>query len=83
MCAIYSINLLITITLHSNNSHVLGNGNSNIPTILGIIATVCVEDALIDDEQVHLRLLSIARHIQVCVCVCVCKWVHVFWFVMN
>ena len=44
---------------------ILGQNNGNVPRILGIIADVCAESALQDDEQVYMRLLSIARHIQV------------------
>ena len=51
--------------IHSNSSVILGQNNGNVPRILGIIADVCAEDALQDDEQVYMRLLAIARHIQV------------------
>jgi hypothetical protein len=54
------------IHTHSNSSVILGQNNGNVPRILGIIADVCAESALQDDEQVYMRLLSIARHIQVC-----------------
>lgn len=50
--------------IESNNSIILGADNSHVPRILSIIAEVCVEDALMDSNQVYLRLLSIARHIQ-------------------
>ena len=50
---------------HSNSSVILGQNNGNVPRILGIIADVCAEDALQDAEQVYMRLLAIARHIQV------------------
>ena len=49
----------------SNNHIILGENNINVPRILSIIAEVCVADALEDNEQVYMRLLSIARHIQV------------------
>ena len=49
----------------SNNSVILGVNNLNVPRIVAIIAEVCAEDALQDDEQVYMRLLSIARHVQV------------------
>ena len=49
----------------SNNLLILGANNSNVPRILAIIAEVCAEDTLQDDEQVYMRLLSIARHVQV------------------
>lgn len=48
----------------SNNSVILGVSNANVPRILAIIAEVCAEDTLQDDEQVYLRLVSIARHVQ-------------------
>lgn len=50
--------------IESNNLLILGPDNSNLPRIVSIIAEVCVEDALMDGEQVLLRLLSIARHVQ-------------------
>ena len=37
----------------------------NVPRILAIIATICESNALEHDDQVLMRLLSIARHIQV------------------
>ena len=49
----------------SNNQIILGTNNINVPIILAIIATVCEEGALEEDEQVLMRLLSIARHVQV------------------
>lgn len=53
------------VTPCSNNQIILGENNANVPRILLIIGEVCAEDALEDNEQVYLRLLSIARHIQV------------------
>ena len=50
---------------HSNNLLILGRDNANVPRILIIIATVCEANALEEDKQVLMRLLSIARHIQV------------------
>lgn len=50
--------------IESNNSVILGVSNANVPRILAIIAEVCAEDTLQDDEQVYLRLVSIARHVQ-------------------
>ena len=44
---------------------ILGTDNANVPRILAIIAEVCAEDALEDNKQVYMRLLSIARHVQV------------------
>ena len=63
-----SLSLSLSLSLsfiHSNSSVILGQNNGNVPRILGIIADVCAEDALQDDEQVYMRLLAIARHIQV------------------
>ena len=57
--------MYIHVHTYSNNQSVLGVDNSNVPHILAIIATICEEDALEEDKQVLLRLLSIARHIQV------------------
>ena len=51
--------------MYSNSMIVLGTDNANVPRILAIIAEVCAEDALEDNEQVYMRLLSIARHVQV------------------
>jgi len=56
---------LFCVRIHSNSSIILGVDNANVPRILAIIADVCAEDALEDNEQVYLRLLSIARHVQV------------------
>ena len=50
---------------HSNNQIILGESNSNVPRLLAIVAEVCVQNALEDSPQVYMRLLSIARHIQV------------------
>jgi len=51
--------------LYSNSMVILGTDNANVPRILAIIAEVCAEDALEDNKQVYMRLLSIARHVQV------------------
>lgn len=51
--------------MYSNSMIILGTDNANVPRILAIIAEVCAEDALEDNEQVYMRLLSIARHVQV------------------
>ncbi len=54
-----------TCVLSSNNSIILGQENTNLPRLLVIVAEVCVQDALEDNQQVYLRLIAIARHIQV------------------
>ena len=57
--------IFLTLFLPSNNSAILGANNSNIPRILAIIGEVCAEEALAGNEQVLMKLLSIARHVQV------------------
>ena len=49
----------------SNNNAILGANNSNVPRILAIIGEVCAEEVLAGSEQVLMKLLSIARHVQV------------------
>ncbi|KAL5476110.1 hypothetical protein EMCRGX_G026016 [Ephydatia muelleri] len=50
--------------IESNNSAILGANNNNIPRILAIIGEVCAEEVLMGNEQVLMKLLSIARHVQ-------------------
>ena len=67
VCVSYAHVLSLPFVVSSNNSVILGVNNLNVPRIVAIIAEVCAEDALQDDEQVYMRLLSIARHVQVSV----------------
>ena len=65
MMPILSTSLIVPPPTTSNNQIILGADNVNVPRILAIIADVCEKGALEEDEQVLMRLLSIARHVQV------------------
>ena len=51
--------------MNSQSPFILGHDNQNVPRILAIFATALKEDTLSGNSEVHSRVLTILRHINV------------------
>ena len=71
-----SLFLSLSVLLR-NNPLILGQNNTNVPKILSIVGEVVAENVLTMDQQVLQRLLTIARHVQVCLGIV--RWVWSRW----
>ncbi|XP_072034276.1 importin-5-like [Amphiura filiformis] len=61
--AVHVYNFLCDL-IESNNPHILGENNGNLPRILAILAETYFKDGLSEDQEVFRRCANIARQVQ-------------------